>query len=120
MAMSLNTSTLEGFVTQPPVYRQTKTGKNVCSFTLAVKHFSPGTTEQQVSFFDIETWEKLAELCSRTIDKGKRVMVLGAMRQDRWEGPDGKKHSRIKLVGREVRFLESAHREEAPALAEAV
>ncbi|TFH42117.1 MAG: single-stranded DNA-binding protein, partial [Chrysiogenales bacterium] len=98
----------------------TKTGKDVCHFTVAVNHFSKENDEPQVSFIDVETWEKLAGICSSGITKGRRVMVIGTLRQDRWEGTDGKKQSRIKIVGREVRFLESMKKSGGEAVQEAV
>lgn len=103
-------TTIEGFVTQDPVSRKTKTGKNLCTFSLAINHFSKSEEDPKVSYVDVETWEKLAEICSDNIAKGRRVMVFGTLRQDRWEDSNGKKKSRIKIVGNEVRFLESSLR----------
>ncbi|MCL1912035.1 MAG: single-stranded DNA-binding protein [Leptospirales bacterium] len=100
------TATVEGFVTRDPVLRTTKTGKNVCSFSLAVNHFSKEAAEPGVSYIDVETWEKLAESCFQKIAKGKRVIVIGGLRQDRWVGSDGKNQAKIKIVGNEVRFIE--------------
>ena len=108
------TATIEGFVTRDPVIRATKTGKNVCTFSLAVNHFNKVDSEPRVSYIDVETWEKLADVCAGTVAKGKRVMVIGPLRQDRWEGKDGKTQSKIKIVGNEVRFLETPAREDVP------
>lgn len=105
--MSYTAATVEGFVTQSPVMRKTKTGKSICSFSLAVRHYAAPDTEPKVSFMDVETWEKLADMCSESVDKGKRLMVIGTLRQDRWEGKDGKPQSKIKLVGSTIRFLDS-------------
>ena len=102
------TATIEGFVTREPVMRTTKTGKNVCSFSLAVNHFTKEGAEPGVSYIDVETWEKLAETCAQRIAKGKRVIVIGGLRQDRWEGTDGKTQAKVKIVGSEVRFLEQS------------
>ena len=99
-------ATIEGFVTREPVVRTTKTGKTVCSFSLAVNHFTKEGSEPGVSYFDIETWEKLAEICSKSLTKGKRVIVIGSVRQERWEGSDGKNQTRVKIIGNEVRFIE--------------
>lgn len=100
------TATIEGFVTHEPVLKATKTGKNVCSFSLAVNHFTRENAEAKVSYIDVETWEKLADSCAKNIGKGKRVIVIGPLRQDRWEGSDGKVQSKIKIVASEVRFIE--------------
>ncbi|MBN2078735.1 MAG: single-stranded DNA-binding protein [Spirochaetes bacterium] len=114
------TATIEGNATRDPVIKKTKTGKEVCSFTVAVNHYSKEDDEPKVSFIDVETWEKLAGICSSAITKGRRVMVIGTLRQERWEGTDGKKQSRIKIVGREVRFLESMRKTAVEAVPQAV
>ena len=98
-------ATVEGHVTHEPIIRTTKTGKNVCLFSIAINHYSSPDTPPKVSFIDIETWEKLADMCAKNISKGKHVMIIGTLKQDRWEGKDGKTQSKIKLVGNQVRFL---------------
>lgn len=100
-------ATVEGFVTRDPSVRKTKTGKNVCNFSIAINHYSKDDADSKVSYIDVETWEKLAEICSGSITKGKRIMIAGALRQDRWEGKDGRSESRIKIIGNEIIFLDS-------------
>ena len=97
---------IDGHVTRDPSLKLTKTGKSVCEFSVAVNQYSKSGGESTVSYFDIETWEKLAEKCSNNINKGKRVMVIGNLKQDRWEDDDGKTKSKIKIVGKNVEFLE--------------
>ena len=99
-------ATIEGHVTRDPLMKLTKTGKALCEFSVAINHYSKSGAESNVSYVDVEAWESLAETCKNNIHKGKRVMVIGNLRQDRWEGEDGKTKSKIKIVGREVKFLE--------------
>ena len=111
--------TIEGFATRNPTMRETKTGKTVCTFSLAVNHYSKADSEPIVSFIDVETWEKVAKICGEHITKGKRIFVAGRLRQDRWEGKDGKTQSKIKIIGNEIRFLESLkdlNKSEEPAV----
>ncbi len=106
------TATIEGFVTQEPLIKKTKTGKTVCNFSLSIMHNSPGQ-ESQVSFIDIETWDKVAQSCSERLKKGKYVMVLGTIRQDRWQASDGSPRSKIKIIGNQVRYLLAKKDEES-------
>jgi len=99
-------ATIEGNVTHDPVMRTTKTGKAVCTFSIAINHYTSPDTPAKVSYIDIETWEKVAEMCGKSGSKGKKIMVIGTLKQDRWEGKDGKTQSKIKLVGKEIRFLD--------------
>jgi single-strand DNA-binding protein len=116
----LNMATVEGFTAQDPVTRQTKNGKALCVFSVSVRHYSANGDDPKVSFIDIETWESLAKFCSENVHKGKRVLVNGNLRQDRWEDGDGKMRSRIKLIAKEVRFLDSLQEKKVPAAAVAV
>ncbi len=108
-------ATIEGFVTQDPQLKKTKTGKSVCTFSIAVNHYSKTEEPPRVSFIEVETWERIAEMCSNNVKKGKRLMIIGNLRQDRWENEEGKARSRIKIVGNEIRFLESKLKKEEAA-----
>jgi len=101
-------ATIEGFVTHEPQLRKTKTGKSVCTFSLAIHHYSKNDEPPRVSFIEVETWEKIAEACSKNVIKGRRLIVMGSLKQDRWEDDNGKTQSRIKIIGNEIRFLENA------------
>jgi single-strand DNA-binding protein len=98
-------ATVEGFVTRDPIAKKTKNGKNLCTFSIAINHYSNPDTPPKVSYLDVETWEKFADICQKNVAKGRRVMVMGGLRQDRWEGKDGKIQSKFILVGRDIRFL---------------
>ena len=100
-------ATVEGFVTHEPIMRKTKNGKVLCLFSVAINHYSAPDTPPRVSYLDVETWERFADVCAKHVSKGKRVMVMGSLRHDRWEGKDGKMQSKIIMVGREIRFLDS-------------
>jgi len=101
-----NNVELSGFVSQGPQVEKTKTGKTRCTFAIGVSNNSHVDSNARVSYFDIETWNRLAEFCAGTVAKGKHVIVHGKLRQDRWNEADGKMCSRIKLVARSIRFLE--------------
>ena len=109
---NFSNATIEGFVTHDPQTKKTKTGKSLCTFALAINHFTKSDEPPRVSFIDVETWEKTADVCSRNITKGKRVLVTGQLRQDRWEDEKGKMQSKIKIVGHEVIFLGPSKNEE--------
>jgi len=70
--------------------------------------------EKEVSFFDVETWAKLAEACYAKGRKGRGVRVVGRLKQDRWSGPDGKAHSRITIVAEHVEFRPEFKKEARP------
>ena len=60
--------------------------------------------QKEVSFFEVSTWTRLAEVCGEYLKKGRGVRVVGRLKQDRWTDPDGKPHSRVSIVAEHVEF----------------
>ena len=69
--------------------------------------------EKEVSFFEVETWAKLAEACNNLGKKGRGVRVVGRLKQDRWTGNDGKQRSKISIVAEHVEFRPEFRKEAA-------
>jgi len=60
--------------------------------------------EKEVSFFDVETWAKLAEACNEKGKKGRGCRVVGRLKQDRWYDNEGKQRSKVVIVAEHVEF----------------
>jgi len=58
-----------------------------------------------VSFVDVTAWRRLAELCAQFLKKGRTVMVVGSLRQSRWNAKDGTPRARIEVMAERVQFL---------------
>lgn len=104
MAKSINQVILMGRLTRDPEVRTTTTGKTITSFSLAVDR---GGQEDAADFFDVTAWEKLGELVSQYLSKGRRCLVQGRLRQDSWEDKEtGKRRSKVEVVATDVTFLD--------------
>lgn len=104
MAKSINQVILMGRLTRDPEQRTTNTGKSIVSFSIAVDR---GGQDDTADFFNVNAWEKLGELVMQYLSKGRRVLVQGRLRQDRWDDKDtGKKQSRIEVTATDVTFLD--------------
>ena len=60
--------------------------------------------EDEVSYFDVTIWGKMAENLKPNLVKGKQICVEGYLKQDRWE-KDGQKKSRININAEKVQLL---------------
>lgn len=118
---SLNSILLEGNMVREPLLRSTTKGTQVCSFSLASNRFykQESGLEKEVSFFDVETWAKLAEACYSQGRKGRGVRVVGRLKQDRWTGTDGKARSKVTIVAEHVEFRPDFKRDNGAVAAEA-
>ena len=111
---NLNSILIEGNLTKDPVFNETPKGTPVSKFTIATNRYYKQDDEIQseVSYFDIETWARLAEVCSDHLAKGRGVRVVGRLKQDRWSDSEGKAKSRIKIVAEHVEFKPVTNHEE--------
>lgn len=113
MAKSINQVILMGRLTRDPEVRTTTTGKTIASFSLAVDR---GGQDDATDFFDITAWEKLGELVSQYLSKGRRCLVQGRLRQDSWDDKEtGKKRSKVEVVATDVTFLDGPSGDNAGA-----
>lgn len=102
----MNYVSMIGRLTKIPDIRQTNTGKNVCTFTLAVnRRYKDAQGKVTADFFPVQAWEKLAELCARYLDKGSKVFVSGELRNRSYEAKDGTKRYVTEIIANEVEFL---------------
>jgi len=105
---SYNKAIVMGNLTRDPELKYTPQGRAVCEFGLAVNEKYKGGDGQMVEnvhFFDIVVWAKTAETVSQYCKKGSSVLVDGKLTQDRWESQDGKKMSKVRIVGERVQFV---------------
>jgi single-strand DNA-binding protein len=119
---ALNSILIEGNIVRDPVLKETPKGTPVCNFSIASNRFyrQDDQLEQETSFFEVESWAKLAETCGKTLAKGRGVRVVGRLKQDRWTGTDGKNYSKIKVVAEHVEFRPLAKGKQNAAGAEAL
>jgi len=103
---NLNSILIEGNLVRDPLLRSTQKGTQLCTMSLASNRYYKQDTgfEKEVSFFDVEIWSRLAELCYAKGRKGRGVRVVGRLKQDRWNDPDGKPRSKVTIVAEHVEF----------------
>ena len=106
MMNNLNSILIEGNLVKDPELSYTAKGTAVCKFTVACNRYfkQDQETQKEVSFFDVTTWTRLAEVCGEYLKKGRGVRVVGRLKQDRWADTDGKQHSRVIVIAEHVEF----------------
>ncbi len=130
MARSLNRVQLIGNLTRDPELRYTPQGTAVCSFGLATNRSwttDTGEKKDEAEFHRIVAWNKLAELCSQFLTKGKKVFVEGRLSTRTWSAQDGTQKSTTEIIISDMILLDSmgarpavaAEKEEAEAEIEA-
>jgi single-strand DNA-binding protein len=101
MARSLNKVQLIGNMTRDPELRYTPAGNAVCTFSLATNRnwtTDSGEKREEVDFHRIVAWNKLGELCSQFLVKGRKVYVEGRLSTRNWTGQDGQQKTKTEVV----------------------
>lgn len=102
---SLNKVMLIGNLTRDPELRYTPSGTAVCSFGLATNREwvdSSGQKQEEATFHNVVAWNKLAEICSQLLYKGRKVYVEGRLSTRDWTGQDGQKRRSTEVVIEEM------------------
>jgi single-strand DNA-binding protein len=99
-----------GRLTRDPELKYTPQGVAVCSLSVAVNKTirKEGQEDKKiVSFIDVTAWQRLAELCGQFLKKGRSVMVIGELTQNRWQDKEGQSRSKVEVRADRVQFLDA-------------
>jgi single-strand DNA-binding protein len=110
MARSLNKVSLIGNLTRDPELRYTPQGTAVCTFGLATNRqwtTEGGEKKEDAEFHRIVAWNKLAELCSQLLAKGRKVYVEGRLQTRTWTGADEVQRTTTEIVISDMIILDS-------------
>lgn len=107
---SLNKVQLIGNLTRDPELRYTPTGAAVCTIGLATNRqwtTEAGEKKEETEFHRVVAWNKLAELCSQLLVKGRKIYVEGRLRTNQWQAQDGTQRSTTEVVIEDMIILDS-------------
>lgn len=119
---SLNKVLLIGNLTRDPELRYTPQGTPVCTFGLATnRSWQPanGERQEETEFHRIVAWNKLAELCSELLFKGRKVFTEGRLQTRNWTDAQGQERTTVEIVIDNMIVLDSKRKDGAPAGGEA-
>ncbi|HZJ18038.1 MAG TPA: single-stranded DNA-binding protein [Patescibacteria group bacterium] len=114
MARSLNRAQLIGNLTRDPELRYTPSGAAVCSFSIATNRAwttDTGEKHDEAEFHKIVAWNKLAELCSQFLTKGRKVFLEGRISTRSYNAQDGTAKSITEIVISDMILLDSRKQE---------
>lgn len=109
-ARSLNKVLLIGNLTRDPEMRYTPQGTAVCTFGMATNRSwvtDGGEKREETEWHRIVAWNKLAELCSQLLHKGRRIYVEGRLQTRQWTGQDGQQRTATEIVIEDMILLDS-------------
>jgi single-strand DNA-binding protein len=102
----MNSLTIIGNLTKDPEMRTTQSGKNVCSFWVAVNQRRKDAQGNPITdFFRVSAWNSLADICGKYLAKGKKVAVSGSVTARAFQTQAGEIRSEMDVTADTVEFL---------------
>ena len=103
----MNRVCLIGRLTKDPELRTTTTGKNVCSFSIAVtKRIKPQDGSPDADFFNVQAAGSSAEYVSNYLGKGRLVSIDGRLQTRKYTTNDGHTREIVEIVADNVQGLD--------------
>jgi single-strand DNA-binding protein len=109
MARTLNRVQLIGRLGGDPELRHTGTGLPVATFSIATNRQWPGkdgTLQEETEWHTIVAWDKLAQICSEHLTRGRLVYIEGRIHTRSWEA-NGQKQYKTEIVATDMLILDS-------------
>jgi single-strand DNA-binding protein len=111
MASSFNRVILAGNMTRDPEARALPSGQALTKFSLAINRAyttKEGEKREEVTYVDVESYGKQAEIIAKYCSKGSGILVEGRLKLDQWDDKKtGEKRSRLGVVLENFTFLGS-------------
>lgn len=105
----MNLVIMIGNMVQDPALSTTPNQTSVVEFRLATNRVSTNraTNEkrEEVCFIDCHAFGQAAENIGKFFKKGKQIMIEGRLQFDSWEGKDGVKRSKHKILVNRWEFV---------------
>ena len=106
----INSVVVVGRVGQDPDMKYFESGKVKTSFSVAVNRWSK--EGEKTDWFNIELWDKNAEIAGEYVKKGRMVAIDGKLAINKWKDLDGVEKERYIIRANNLRLL-GGKREEA-------
>lgn len=103
---------LIGNLGDDPKMRYTPSGTPVTSFPVAVNQRwtdADGNPQERTTWFRVNAWARMAEVCNQYLTKGRLVMVEGEVSASSWVSQDGEARATLEIKARTVKFLGRGH-----------
>ncbi len=81
--MAINKVNLVGRAGRDPEVKYFESGKVVANFTLAVNR-NTSNRDEPPDWFDLEIWDKTAEVAKDYVRKGSLIGITGSLKFDQW------------------------------------
>lgn len=106
--MSFHQTIVVGHLGRDPETRYLPSGDAVANFSVAVTEkwkSKEGDKKESTTWYRINAFGKLAEICGQYLAKGSQVMIVGKMQERAWQDKDGQERKSWELRAETMQIL---------------
>lgn len=99
---------IAGHLGSDPEMRYTPKGTQVTNFSVATNRVwkdQQGEKHEEVTWFRVNVWGRMGEVCNEYLQKGRPVLVEGTVKASAWKTPEGEVRATLEVHAQVVRFL---------------
>ena len=85
----MNNVVLVGRAGQDPEMKYFESGKVKTTFSVAVNRWDSKVKEEVTDWFNVELWDKIAEVAGEYAKKGRLVAIEGRLQLSKWKAQNG-------------------------------
>jgi single-strand DNA-binding protein len=102
----LNSVLIEGVMKEAPLFRVTQEGAPAAAFSIVSERcYREGKTlRKDVCSFRVKAYSLLAKECRTKGHKGRRVRVVGCLKEEQYTGADGKRCNGVIIVAEHIEY----------------
>ena len=108
---SLNKVQIIGNLGRDPEVRYTPNGNAVCNIAVATtrqwKNKESGDKQEETEWHRVVFYDRLAEIASEYLKKGRSVYVEGRLKTSKWTDKEGKERYTTEVIATEMQMLGS-------------
>ena len=101
----MNSVVLVGRAGQDPEMKYFESGKVKTTFSMAISRWDSKSKGEVTDWFNIELWDKAAEVAGEYVKKGRWVGIDGRLVSSKWTGADGVQKERFIIRANSLRLL---------------
>lgn len=105
--MNVNKVILVGRLTRDPEVRNTPSGQNVATISLATNRFwsdKSGQKQEQTEYHNVVLWGRLAEIAGQYLVKGQEAYFEGRLQTRKFTGKDGVERRTTEVVAENMQL----------------
>lgn len=101
----MNSVVIVGRAGQDPEVKYFESGKVKTTFSVAVSRWDYKSKAETTDWFNIELWDKTAEVAGEYVKKGSLVCLDGRLAASKWTGADGEQRERFFIRANSLRLM---------------